>query len=304
MSVVPRLAVVVLNWNGRVPLTACLDSLAGEDRDAVDVIVVDNGSEDGSAEMVRARGDVELVALEENRRFAAGNNAGAEVAIRGGADILLILNNDTRVVPGALGRLVGQMQARDLDLAGPRIVYADRPDRIWYGGGRFSATTGFVGHRALRRAAGAGHDPAGPTDWVTGCALAIRADLWQRLGGLDDAYYIYSEDVDLCLRARAVGATIGYCPEATIEHEVSASVGGRASPFKVYHRTRARRQLMRRHGRGPLWSPCVFGQDIAWAALLALRGEVASARAVLEAVGEGRQSPPRYRVEELGGVQT
>ena len=303
MAVPPRLGVVVLNWNGRRPLAACLDSLAGIDGRECFVVVVDNGSGDGSAEFVRERGDVTLVALPENRRFAAGNNAGAEEAIRRGAEILLILNNDTVVEPGALPQLVTAMEERSLDLAGPRIVFAAERNRIWYGGGHFSARTGWVGHRALRRPVGSGADPAGPTDWVTGCALAIRADLWQRLGGLDAGYYIYAEDVDLCLRARAAGATIGYCPEATIAHEVSSTVGGPTSPFKAYHRTRARRQLLRRYGQGPFWRAGVLAQDLAWAAALGAKGHGASARAVLAAVFEAPDAEPRFPVEELQGAE-
>jgi GT2 family glycosyltransferase len=294
-----RLGVVVLNWNGREHLGPCLDSLRATDFGDSFVVVVDNGSRDGSVEFLSERDDVEVVALEENLRFADGNNAGAARAIELGADLLLILNNDTTVDPATLGVLARAMSEGQFDLAGPRIVFADDPGRIWYGGGHFSPWSGFVGHRAIRRPVDAGADPAGGTDWVTGCALAIRADLWQRLGGLDAGYYIYSEDVDLCLRARLSGARIGYCPEAVVRHAVSASVGGGDSAFKAYHRTRARRQLLRRHGRGLLWPVGIAVQDLAWALLRFVRGHTAAARAVLDAMTEGADDAPRYPVEDL-----
>jgi GT2 family glycosyltransferase len=294
-----RLGVVVLNWNGRVRLETCLDSLVLSDHPDFFVLVVDNGSVDGSAASVRARGDVELLALPHNLRFAGGNNAGAARAIELGAEQLLILNNDTTVAPDALRQLTLSLQDRDLDLVGPRIVFAADPGRIWYGGGVFHSGSGFTGHRAIRSSVSAGLDPAGPTDWVTGCALAIRADLWQRLGGLDTRYYIYSEDVDFCLRARAAGARIGYCPTAVVSHDVSATVGGGSSAFKAYHRTRARRQLMRRHGEGRLWPLGLLAQDLAWAVSRLLRGHAGAARAVLAAISESATAEPRYPVEDL-----
>lgn len=294
-----RLGVVVLNWNGRDHLERCLDSLALQDHPDFFVLVVDNGSRDGSADMVRAREAVELLALDTNLRFAGGNNAGAARAAELGAKVILILNNDTVLEPQALAALATEMADANHAIAAPRIVHADRPDRIWFGGGIFSARTGHVAHRAIRRPVQAGADPPGLTAWVTGCALAIRTDLWQRLGGLDEVFYIYSEDVDLCLRARAVGARIGYCPSATLAHAVSSSVGGEASAFKAYHRTRARRQLLRRHGRGFLWPVGLFVQDLAWAAAKLARGHVAAAQAVVQAMLENPDRPPRYPVDDL-----
>ena len=295
---VARLGVVVLNWNGREHLGPCLDSLLASDHPDFFVVVVDNGSRDGSVEYLRGRGDVELVALDENRRFSGGNNAGAARAIELGAEILLILNNDTTIESDALRRLAATLREGRHGIAAPRIVLADDPGRIWYGGGVFDPRTGYVGHRAIRRPVDAGADPPGETDWVTGCALAIEADLWQRLGGLDSAYYIYAEDVDLCLRARRLGVTIAYCPGAVVYHAVSASVGGGASPFKAYHRTRARRQLLRRHGEGPFWRAGVWVQDVAWAALRWIEGNRDAARAVFAAMGEPEGAAPGYRVED------
>jgi GT2 family glycosyltransferase len=271
----PRLGIVVLNWNGREHLGPCLDSLAQSEYGDRFVIVVDNGSSDGSAEYLRSRNDVEVLALGENLRFAEGNNAGARRAIEMGAEVLLILNNDTAVEPEALPALVAALSRGGHDLAAPRIV------------------------RAIRRRVDAGADPEGETDWATGCALAITADLWQRLGGLDPGYYIYAEDVDLSLRARAEGARVAYRPDAVIRHAVSASVGGGSSAFKAYHRTRSRRQLLRRHGRGPFWGLGVWVQDAAWALTRLLTGHAEAARAVFVAIGEAPGAPPKYRVEDL-----
>lgn len=295
-----RWGVVVLNWNGREHLDPCLGSLAAQDRDDVFVIVVDNGSEDGSVDhLSAAHPDVELLALGENRRFAGGNNAGVARAIERGADVVLVLNNDTTVEPDLVRRLDPVFDDPDVGIAGPRVVHADRPEVIWYGGGVFRAQWGFASHRALRRPADAGEDPAGPTDWVTGCALAVRAPLWESLGGLDEDYYIYAEDVDFCLRARATGAGIVYEPGAVVHHAVSASTGGRWSPFKAYHRTRSRRQLARRHARGPAAKIVGPLYDLALALFLLTRGAPSASRAVVQALFEGPSAPVRHSTRDL-----
>lgn len=297
-----RMGVVVLNWNGRPYLEGCLSSLAEQDHPDHFVVLVDNGSEDGSADFVRTRfPGVEILELGENRRFAGGNNAGAAHALERGADVLLILNNDTEATPGFLRSLDGAFEDPAVGIAGPRVVHADRPERIWYGGGRFDPAWGFARHRALRARVGAGADPAGPTDWVTGCALAVRAEVWRELGGLDEEFYIYAEDVDFCLRARAAGWSVAYVPAAVLHHAVSASVGGRMSRFKAYHRTRSRRQLARRHAHGLLAGPTGFLYDAALAGFLLLRGAPGAAGAVFEAVFESPSAEPRHPTRELRG---
>jgi GT2 family glycosyltransferase len=282
-----QLGVIVLNWNGREWLERCLPSVLADDSAPCRIFVADNGSVDGSLEMVRTRWpQVEIVANGRNLRFAAGNNAAARVAIDSGCTLLLLLNNDAELVPGALGRIGAafEREAR-LGIVGPRIVYTAEPDRIWFGGGIARPHWAWFAHRAIRRRKADGADPAGPTDWVTGCALAVRSELFAALGGLDESFYIYAEDVDFCLRARAAGWHIAYEPAAEVRHAVSASVGGRRSAFKVYHQSRARRQLVERHVRGA-WRgvalTCSLVQDLLLAAWLMLRGNASSARAALQ----------------------
>lgn len=248
----PRIGVVLLNWNGLVHLRECLPSVLASDYPEFVVVVVDNGSRDGSVAWLRAHHPgVTLVALPSNLRFAGGNNAGAQAALAAGVDVVLLLNNDTVVDRGLLTALGGAFAADPrLAIAGPRICYWDDPTRIWYGGGKLSLGLAHIAHRAIRASVDAGRDPAGATAWVTGCALAVRAELWRAMEGLDEAFYIYGEDVDFCLRARAAGAGIAYVPEGRLQHKVSASVGGHASAFKVYHKSRATRMLLRRHAKG------------------------------------------------------
>jgi GT2 family glycosyltransferase len=299
-SALPRIGVVVLNWNGLAHLRECLPSLLACDYADRIALVADNASRDGSADWVEAHyPNVRVLRLPANLRFAGGNNAGAQALLAQGADVVLLLNNDTTVDPGML-RALGSAFAADpaLQIAGPRICYSARPDRIWYGGGEANLWLGLWRHRALRARTTSGRDPAGPTDWVTGCALAVRAQLWSALGGLDDGFYIYGEDADFCLRARARGARIAYVPQAVVYHKVSASVGGHASAFKVYHKSRAAWRLLARHARPWQWptaAPALVLREALLAGWLLLRGSPRSALAQAEAwrdgVGGGQQHP-------------
>jgi hypothetical protein len=268
------------------------------------VVVVDNGSQDGTADwMVRTFPEVEVVALDRNLRFAGGNNAGVRRALELGADVVVLLNNDTIVEPGFFGALAEPF-ARDeaIGLVGCRIVHADAPRSIWYGGGQLDLHWGWVSHRALRRTVDAELDPEGPTEWVTGCCLAARREVWEQVGGLDEAYYIYAEDLDFCLRARARDWRVHYTPHACLRHAVSSTVGGSVSAFKIYHKIRSRWQLFSRHGRGALWPLGLLALDVWDGGRALVSGSPASARAVLEAwwdAGPGGGGTNRYRAEDL-----
>lgn len=297
----PRIGVVVLNWNGLAHLRTCLPSVLASRYPDFLVVLADNGSSDGSVDWVRQETpQVKVVENGANLRFAEGNNAGCRRALAEGAEVLFLLNNDTWLDPGTLGHL-GRGFAEDprLGILGPRICYRHDPDRIWYGGGLADLRWGRIAHRAIRRSAAGGHDPPGPTAWVTGCALAVRRAVWEELNGLDPAYYIYGEDVDFCLRARARGWSIRYDPAGRVLHEVSASVGGHLSRFKTYHKTRSQLQLFGRHARVRHWvtlAPALLARDALMLLYLLARGAPSAAAALAAAWWDAPRSRVRHRV--------
>jgi GT2 family glycosyltransferase len=245
--------VIVLNWNGEVVLGACLGSLARVSEPALRIIVVDNASTDHSVEMVRRDfPGVELVVNRENLLFAAGNNVGLERAMAEGAERMLLLNNDTEVRPDFAARMTAVMDADPrAGIVGPKIFYYDDPRRIWYGGGGFWPLIGVPRHLNIRRLDGTFPERAGETGYVTGCAMLIRREVIERIGLLDPAYRMYSEDVDFCLRARRAGWTCLYEPSAVVWHKVSSSSGGGLTPYKVENRVASTQRLLKRFK--PLW---------------------------------------------------
>jgi GT2 family glycosyltransferase len=296
-----RLSVIVLNWNGRAWLERCIPTLLAEGTPEVRIYVADNGSSDQSVEFLHGRWpQLRVVANGRNLRFAGGNNAAAQVALGDGCDVLLFLNNDTEVLPNAFTPLMLRF-AREprLGVLGPRVTYLERPERIWFGGGNARPAWAWFAHRAIRKRVDAGADPAGETDWVSGCALAVRGELYLQLGGLDESFYIYGEDVDFCLRAKALGWRVGYEPMAEIRHAVSASVGGRRSAFKLYHQARSRRQLVERHvaPRRRLGALALAAaQSFAFGALALLRGDAVAAAAAVNGHRDLTRGINRYPV--------
>ncbi len=259
----PQVVVVVLNWNGREDTLACLRSLARVDHPDFEVLVVDNGSVDGSEAAIRAAyPDLPFLQTGSNLGFAGGNNAGIAWALRRGARFVLLLNNDTEVEPDFLRAMTDAASADGVGIVGATIAYADRPDRLWaFGGGYFDVATGWVRHvqrivdPATLRPHGTRHF------YVTGCTMLLRRELLETVGGLDESYFHFCEDVDLCLRAEAEGWRATVAPAARLIHKVSATTRV-ASPAFLYYNLRSRLSLVRRHG--PAAAPSARAVAVLW----------------------------------------
>ena len=182
--------VIVLNWNGRDVIGPCLASLARVTDPPLEIIVVDNASSDGSAEIVRREAPgAELIVNERNLLFAEGNNVGLRRAIERGGSLFLLLNNDTEVDPAFAARM---LEALDRDpaagIVGPKIVYDDDPKRIWYGGGGFFPLVWIPKHEHIRKIDGSFPEHGGETLWVSGCAMLVRREVIDAVGLLDPSY--------------------------------------------------------------------------------------------------------------------
>jgi GT2 family glycosyltransferase len=259
-------------------------------------LVVDNASTDGSPERVReAFPGVELLVLAENRRFAGGNNEGLRRALDGGADAVMLLNNDVVADPKLIEKLLAALDEQpQAGAAAPLIYFAPPTDRIWYGGGRCRPWLAHSSHRGLRDRDHGQYRSIKDTGYLTGCCLLATAEAWRKVGLLDERYFIYAEDADWCLRARAAGFRLLFVPTARLWHRVSASSanatgGGAMNAWKVYQRLRANVTLWARHTHGLAritWLPALLAQQVALAAWLLARGHAAAALAVPRALAD------------------
>ncbi len=224
----PSIGIAVVSYNTAPLLRRCLESVVGDT--AGPVLVVDNASTDGSAEMVRREfPTVRLRAETANRGYgAAANLAAGDLDSR----YVLLLNADTQLTPGAAGALSDYLDGHPAAaVAGPRLVSAS---------GAFEPSAHpfprplalLLQESGLRRRLGHGREAewrARPVDWVLGAALAIRREAFERVGGFDEGFFLYQEEVDLCFRLRAAGWETHYAPVATVLHVGGASTGQRAA---------------------------------------------------------------------------
>lgn len=243
--------VIVLNWNGAQDTLRCLDSLGRVAYPRFEVLVVDNGSTDGSVDLLRqAYQDVELLENHENLGYAGGNNVGIERAVARGADYVVLLNNDTVVDPGFLDTLVeGADRHPKAAFFGPKILYLDRPDTVWFGGGRIDWSNGSSHIDQERR-----DEPTDTTprevDYVTGCCLMVRSSAINSIGLMDPRFFLLFEETDWCVRARQSGWQVVYVPASRVWHAGSQSFGGYGSPTYRYYYARNELLLYWIHLRG------------------------------------------------------
>ena len=221
-SAAPSVAVVIPSWNSAELLPRCLDSLRGQG--AIETFVVDNGSTDGTVDLLRERGIPHLT-LPENRGFATAVDR-AVAATR--APLVLPLNADTELEPGAVAALVAALEA-DPSLGGvaPRILQVEGGARDVSAARLYSAGQALTRDgRAVEIGAGegqAGHDRGGEVFGVCGAACLLRRELFTDLGGYDESFFSFYEDVDLNVRARIAGRRFAYFPEAVVWHLGNAS---------------------------------------------------------------------------------
>lgn len=250
----PSVTIIVLNWNGKEHVLRCLHSLQSLTYPQYDVLVVDNGSEDGSVDAIKSDfPEIQVIALPENYGYAQGNNVGLKEALAKGPEWILFLNNDTEVAPDLIDALIaGAQQYPDGGIFGPRIYYGNESS-IWYAGGEISFFLGRIRHRGIRQRDSEQFDKPGPTDFVSGCCLLIRADLARRLEGFNTQYRMYMEDVDLCYRASQFGITAHYLPSGKVWHHVSSSLGGELSLRKVWLKWRSSMRFFRTYAKPWHW---------------------------------------------------
>jgi len=228
----PLLSVIIVNWNGREYLPACLDSLREQTCRDFETIVVDNGSYDGSLELLRdAYPWVRVVPLAENTGFARGNNAGFEVS-RG--TYIVTLNNDTRVDRAWLAELVAAAEERPgTGMVASRICSWDEPDRIDSLGVAICPDGMSRGSRRLAEFSKLSLSKTEEILLPSACAALYRRIMIDEIGFFDDDFFAYCEDTDLGLRGRVAGWGAVLARDAIVYHRYSRS-GGVFSPFKLY----------------------------------------------------------------------
>jgi len=229
-----KVVVIILNWNGKDDTLASLATVSHPH-----IIVVDNGSTDGSVAAIRAAyPTVQLIEAGVNLGYAGGNNVGIEKALEQGADAVLLLNNDTVVDPGFVEAFIASATENpSIGIWGGYPLQFHDPLRLDHLGGVWNPEKGDFDLVGLHQPSGFRADQ--PLDYVCGCSIFIQRAVFDAVGLLEPKFFLFWEEADLAMRAKKAGFGVAVCYSAHLRHKVSASfIGG--SPHKKYFWWRGR----------------------------------------------------------------
>jgi hypothetical protein len=308
-----KTAVVLLNYNNVTDTTHCVNSLLALS-EPVQIILVDNAStEKGIEEIAALSPQIELIQSDANLGFGRGNNLGIRWALQHtDCDYIFVLNNDTTVEPDVVSQLESFMDShKDIGVAAPRILMMETNDCLWYGGGYIYWPKGSArapGYRGPANSATAMEER--DVSFASGCAMFIRRKVFEEIGGFDPRYFMYEEDVELCLRIQAANWKIRYLPSAVIWHRGQGSTRAGKQKFLsiqdpnnpklaffTYHITRNKLLNMATHASGKnmlmFWSifPFHLGLSVAKFAVHGRWDAIAAAAKGVGAFLKDRKTP-------------
>ncbi len=267
MSNSPKVSIIILTTNGLAMMRDELENIGKLDVNGVNAecIVVDNDSSDGTekelADYKLPNMEYKFMEAGKNLGFAGGNNIGIKNALKRGADYIILMNNDL-VLPGdILKKLVSYMEGSpEAGLASPKMYFAEgyefHKDRykkselgkvIWYAGGVIDRKNAYSSHRGVDEVDHGQYDQIKDTDYASGACVIIRRAVFEKIGYLDDSFFLYWEDADFSERAKKAGFGVMYYPGTHLWHKVSASTGGSGSPTNDYFLTRNRLYFAERY---------------------------------------------------------
>jgi len=245
----PKVFIIVLNWNNWPDTLECLESLKNNDYPNYQVVIIDNGSK----EKLKIKNEkLKIIYNKENLGFAGGNNVGIKYVLEKGADYVLLLNNDTIVSQDFLSKLVevGEKDKR-FGLLGPKIYFyeqaiigRDAPKgrvapsgRFWFAGGQVNWLYNKGTMRGYNEIDRGQYDlpPVQETDYITGCCLLAKKEVIEKIGLMPEDYFLYYEDTDWSLKARRAGYKCIFVPQARIWHKGSKSSLEGSSSYIYYH---------------------------------------------------------------------
>jgi len=249
----PKVSILVLNWNKKDMTIECIDSLKKIKYPNYEILVIDNGSTDGSYRAFKKMGDIKTVQTGKNLGYTGGNNAGMRKAK---GDYVLVLNNDVIVDPDFLNELVRAAESDpQIGIVGPKVYYNHKKNVIFSAGGYTSKIMGLGILIGLNKIDRGQYEKQKKVNMIPGCCMLIKRKVLDKVGYFDDNFYIYFDEMDYCLRAIDSGFKCVYVPKSVIWHKVAGSTGDRddgnyiykPNKFRAYYVTRNRLYLIDKH---------------------------------------------------------
>lgn len=281
-----KVSIILLNYKGAEDTIACLKSLLKISYAKYDIVIVDNASPDDSVERIEeyfksmAAGEYTffrspeeamqssqpqstftLLQTGHNGGYGYGNNVGIKYALKNGADYVLLLNNDTVVDPGFIEPIVQMCEEdKSIGIASGQIFYFDHPDIFWFNGGTFSKCTGKVTHIDYGKK-NTGQKPLGNSTFITGCLWLVPKYVFEKVGLINEKYFMYVEDVEFSQRIVSKGYCLKVTPHCRIWHKVGSSSAAELTEFSMYWMTRNRLSYMAEHAKLYCW-PLFFYNSV------------------------------------------
>jgi hypothetical protein len=242
----PLVYIILVNYNGYKDTIECVNSLKKISYKNYKIVVVDNASSDNSVEILMEElSNCMIIESKKNIGFAGGNNLGIKYALNHNADYIMLLNNDTIVESQFLNDMINSFNVNNkIGIVGCKIMYYPEKNIIWYGGGYIDWFK-FIGvHYGMRQIDKGQSNNKKEIDFITGCCMLVKREVFEKIGLLSEDYFMYFEDVDFCVKVKNAGFVIWYNSEAVIYHKVGLSSGGEESSFSIEWCTRNRLLFM------------------------------------------------------------
>lgn len=256
----PSVSIIILTTNALNMTKEQLVDIAKLDVDGLNAecLVVDNGSKDGTEDAIKnyklPNMKYKFIQSGANLGFAGGNNVGIKDALKRGIDYIILMNNDLILPKDIVKKLVSYMEnSSDVGIASPKMYFAkgyefhkdrykesDKGKVIWYAGGVIDRKNVYSLHRGVDEIDHGQYDETIETDFANGAVVIVRREVFEKVGLLDDSFFLYWEDADFSERVRRAGFKVMYFPKTKMWHKVSASTGGSGSPTNDYFLTRNR----------------------------------------------------------------
>lgn len=304
-----KVAIILLNWNGLDFTVSCLHSLRSLDYLHVGILLVDNASGNGEGELIKKQfPEIELIQSQTNLGFAGGNNLGIRRALDLGYSHLMLLNNDTEVLPNFLSEMMPLFGKHPkLGVIQPLIYWMKDRNQIWSAGGKWNS---WLGRAITRLELQKGKDSKSgfrKLDWATGCCMLIKREAILQTGLLNEQFFAYFEDVEWSFRFKEKGFEIALVPQAVIYHEAGASSKkkhneGNLSPRVFYFHVRNQFFLIRSQVNN-LSKPFAFSYHLIrfgfWMGYFGIRGRFQKFKSVARGIRDGSieslQTPDKWR---------
>ena len=235
----PKVSIIILNWNGKKDTIECIKSLQKINYLNYEILLVDNGSLDGSVECFKKNyPEIELIENDINLGFAEGNNVGIKRALSNKTDYILLLNNDTILDNNFLDELIEVSESDSrIGIVGPTVYHYGKLNKIQFAGAKISLNTGRFKLYRLDKTDDGQFNETLDVDYVCGCALLGKKELFEKIGSLNKYYFAYWEETELCFRAKKAGYRVVYAPKSKIWHKGGATTG-KIKGFQIYHMAR------------------------------------------------------------------